>query len=539
MVLEDDRLHSLLKGIGSADGPEALQRLAQDHGPLLLGTPGSASALISGGEADAELRLALFDVLVNEARMDVENQGRLGEGFLAEAKDAIAALSEAGDLEPETGLSLARAYARAEVEVPEALVSFLLKGAATDLDAEVFMEDVNAQIDDLRRDADGDDYVLHTFLNEILGAIPVPLRSGFVRHMASRNEAWCGRLALYWLLDPAAEVRLAAAVGIGERAQRGSLDTLSASALPLIRTWLPADGARPILDVALREARRHGLVGPLECLELQPSRLLGSLPDGSGSQNFAVVLEGADGPAAALVLLKIGHGMKDAFLVRGEDTEEVLSQLAETGCIDLAPDALEPALSAALAEGLSAGKPAPPGLIDVVQACGLGALRPQPMVAQDWLSRVDPGGKVARLPARERKRLIERSEDWSFDHEMVETWFEGTAIVDKALAGVDDPRQLTAALWAASEKRRGYWALLIARAAHVMKTATGETDWRSFVATAAALIDGTALEKIPVMEHILRTSIAAWQAEEYGLHGSDDQELDGDFGFRFDGVPEQ
>ena len=525
MVLEDDRLRSLLKGLGSADGPDALKRLALDHGPWLLGTPGSALALISGGEADAELRLTLFDVLVNEARMNVENQGRLGEGFLAEAEVAITALSETGGLDPETGVSLARAYARAEVEVPEALVSFLMERATTDIEAEGFLDDLEAQIDDLRRDADGDDYVLHTFLNEILGAIPVLLRSGFVQHMAGRNEAWCGRLALYWLLDPAVEVRLAAAFGLGERAQRGSLDTPSASVLPLIRTWVPADGARPVLDAALREARRHELVGPLEYPALRPSRLLGSFPDGSGSQSFAVVLEGADGPAAAIVLLKAGHGVKDAFLARGEDAEEpLLLQLAETGCIDLALDALEPALSAALAEGLSAGKPAPPGLIDVAQACGLGALRPQPMTARDWLSRVDPEGKVARLPARERKRLIERSADWSLDHQMVESWFEGTAIVDAALEGVDDPRQLDAALWAAIEKRRGYWALLMARAAHVLKTATGGRDWRSFVATAAALIDGAELEKIPVMESILNTSVAAWEAEEYGLHGSGQEE---------------
>ena len=71
-------------------------------------------------------------------------------------------------------------------------------------------------------------------------------------------------------------------------------------------------------------------------------RLVGTLPDGSGVH--AAALEDDNGPAAALVLLKTGQGVKDAFLVRGEDAEDALSlQIAEAGGFEVDWAVLEPA----------------------------------------------------------------------------------------------------------------------------------------------------------------------------------------------------
>lgn len=519
-----DQLQSLLAGLAAADGPDDLGVLVQEHGRLLLGTPGAVTALLSDRAMDADLRLTLFHMLLDEARMDTENRGRLGKRFLAEAEAAVTALGEAGSLDLETAASLVRAYAGAGVEAPAVLVPAVQEGASAEIGPDGVPDDLEAQIEGFRREFGDDDYQLHTFLDGLLGGMPAPLQAAFVGHVAGRDEAWCGSLALYWLLSPAPEVRLAAAGGLGERARRGSLDTAAASTLALVRTWVPADRVLPVLDAARRDVRRQAPAEPEEAPRVRPGRFLGSLPDGSGSQSFAVSLERTGGPAAAFILLKAGHGVKDAYLVREPElADAMLSQLAEMSeacSIDRALDALEPALAAALAEGLAEGKAAPPGLIDVARACGFGALRPQAMTVGDWLARIDPGGEVARLSAGERAELIGRSGSWPRDHHLIDNWFEGTALVDEALEDVNGWGQLNhAALWAALEKRRGYWALLMVRAAHVLRLATGERDWRSFVATATALIDGEALEGIPVMQHILDTSIAAWQEEERALDG--------------------
>ena len=521
-MANDERLRSLLAGLGRANGPGALTALVQARGTMLLGTAGVASALVSDGEMDEELRLAVFHILVGEARMDMENRGRLGKRFLAEAAEAIAALGETGSLDLETAASLVQAYAAAGVEAPEVLVPAVEELVLAGTGPAGVPDDLDTQIEEFRREFGDDDFMLHTSLNDLLGGMAVPLQAAFVQHVAGRNEAWCGSLALYWLLSPVPEVRLAAADGLRAHVQRGSFDPAAAAALRLLRAWVPTDGVPPVLDTILEEAWPHEPVEPPEAPALRPGRLVGSLPDGSGCQSFSVSLEGADGPAAAFVLLKAGHGVKDAFLVReAEAAEAMLSRLAEMSgarSVDLAFDALEPALSAALAEGLAEGRVAPPGLVDVARACGFGSLRPRPMTARDWLLRIDSGGEVANLPAGEREELIERSGDWPLDHDLIENWFEGTAVVDAALEGVDGARQLNdAALWAALGERRGYWALLMVRAAHVLRFAAGDRDWRSFVATATALVDGAALGGIPIMQHIFDTSVAAWREEERAL----------------------
>ncbi len=502
----------------AGDDAEAALRAAMDHAPVLLGTPGVVPALLLDPRWDPERRMRLFEALLEHARLDRESGGRLGERFLAEARGTIDGLAASGGLDLETALSLARAYARAEIDAPEALASFLLASIADEAKSRGCPGDLDAELDGLRQEAEGDTYRLHAMLEDLLGLLPAPLRPGFVHRVAGRDETWCGRLALYWLLDTASEVRLAAAGGLGERARRGSLDPGSAAALPLIRSWLPADGTRPLLDTALREARQRGPVGPLDEHGMRRLQLFGTVPDGTGGQSFAAALEGGNGPAAALVLLKTGEGVKDAFLAQGDGIEDVVpSHVAESGGFEVVWPALETVLAAALADGLITGRPPAAGLLDVAGACGLADLRPRPTGVPEWAALADPGGEVAGLSASERSVLVDRSAQWTLDHELVSTWSEGTAVVDEALDEAPGPRQLETALWTRLEERRGYWALLMLRTAHVLRAGNRCGEWQSFAATAAALLDGWPLKKVPIMEHVLSASIAAWQVEEYGL----------------------
>ena len=50
-------------------------------------------------------------------------------------------------------------------------------------------------------------------------------------------------------------------------------------------------------------------------------------------------------------------------------------------------------------------------------------------------------------------------------------------------------------------RRTTDWALRMLRSAHVLKGA-GNVDWRTFAGTAMALLDGRALETIPIMEYV-------------------------------------
>ena len=393
---------------------------------------------------------------------------------------------------------------------------FLLEGAAVRIREEGLPENLDAEIEELRRRTGGDDYGLYIALREIMDAVPVRLQPLVMQEMMGEDERWSGRALLYWLLEESAEARMIAAESLAERVRQGTLDAAAVSALRLVRTWLPADDVAPVVDEALREARRGGALPALRGAPRCGWRgWRDPCPTVRGGQCFVAGLEGADGPAAMTVFLKTGFGVRDAFPVRGEEAADVPSlQLGEAGTFELEPGALEPALAAALADGLAAGVPPPPGLLDVFEACGLEALRPRPMTAAG-LARAGsiPPAQSRAWQRTGRQELLEGTCDRLREHGFEGYWYESPEFVEEALEGVDDHPQAEPALWAALEERRGHWALVLARSAHVLKLAAGDRDWRSFAATAAALIEGKALRDIPVMHAVLNNSILVRQDE--------------------------
>ena len=253
----------------------------------------------------------------------------------------------------------------------------------------------------------------------------------------------------------------------------------------------------------------------------RPTRFLAALPAGSGMQHLAAALDPADGPACAVVVVKAGHGVTIVHIFRGDDALSTVSNLEdELGALDVPFEAFETALAAAIADGLAEGRPPPARLIDVAAGFGLSELRPRAMTAPDWLAELDPESAIAGLPDGERDRLIRRSTAWPDDRPIMDTWFEGTALLDDSLKAADGPRQTLEAFRARLEERRGDWALLVLRAAHVLKAA-GDADWRSFAAVASALLDGRALKGIPIMDSIFLATVDAWHEEERRLRAGD------------------
>ena len=294
------------------------------------------------------------------------------------------------------------------------------------------------------------------------------------------------------------------------------MEPVSAALVPLVRNWMPADPARTVLDQALREARRRGLFAPLPLPEWRPERFVASLPDRAGNQAFIAVLEGGAEPAAASAVTEGRHGIGEAFIVSGAGALAAIpGQDGDAELFDVSRDVFEAGLSAAIAEGLASGRPPPAGLIDVASACGLLELRPRPMTAQAWLACVDPDGEILRLTAAEREALVEASADWPMRCLDVEYWSEGTAMMQDVLDEFASGNDLDEVFWSKMEERRNDWALVMLRAAHVLKGA-GDDGWRSFAATSSALLDGCELRTVPIMGHIVGETAAVWMDEEYG-----------------------
>ena len=498
----------------------AAQVLARERRIALLETAGVASGLVAvavdGQDGDRRRSLELFEALIELARMDEASRGRLGARFLEEAATSIEGLALLDGIEPAVTHGLTMAYARAEVEAPEALVERLLGQIGPLRESGRLPFDPDTEIDALRPVLESDPWTLHRTLDERIGVFPDEARAAFACEVACRDEEACGRIALYWLLDRSEEVRVGAAEGFLERAVPGIVEPVSAALIPLVRNWMPADPARTGLDQALREARRRGLFAPLTDPGWRPVRFAATLPDRVGDQAIVALLEGGAEPAAASVVFDAGRGIGEAFIVSG--VGPVASMPGQDGdgeLLDIPRDAFAAGLAAAIAEGLASGRPPLAGLIDVARACGLLELWPRPMTAQDWFQEVDPEGDIARLTAEEREELVEAIAAWPERYLDVQAWSEGTAVMQEALDdGVsgDGPDK---AFWVRMEERRNDWALVMLRGAHVLKGA-GDDGWRSFVATASALLDGRALATVPIMAFMFAETANAWLEEQYG-----------------------
>ena len=441
-------------------------------------------------------------------------------------QQGLALVGELGSLDgADAALELSDAYARGEVEAPEALVAWLMARleALARSEAGAGLSALDEEIERVRQAADEDDHDLYCVVDKWLDMFPARRKAGVVRHIAGRTEDFGGRLALYWLLDPVADVRLAAAGGVNGRVNMRIAEPESLSVVPLVRKWMPADAARGLVDAALREARRRGLFAPLAGVPERAVRFLASLPDRLGEQEMAAVSEVDGGPVLALATTRTGQGVGQAAVVRGEYAREGIAGLENArDTFELPRECVELLLSAGLAEGFESGRLAPAGLIDVAVACGLAELRPRAMTVQDWLGEVDPESEIASLEPADRELLVEESAAWPDRHPAVEAWSEGTAIYREALGETPSGERTEEAFWARMEERREGWALTMLRgAAYVLKSA-GDGEWRSFAATATALLDGRTFKTIPAMDRIYAETIFAMLRESVGRLSEDD-----------------
>ena len=510
-------LKSLLDALSQAGSGAAARGVLQEPLRKLLATPetGAELAAIVAAAREAEdfsAEVKVLEMLTEEARMDRENDGAFGAAFFSALEDAIARLAGTGAITETGTFLLGRCYVRAGLAAPGRLRQ---SGAVGERDFALpgDLPDLDELLGKLREEVRGDAYALHAALSEMLATIGSEARGALIGEIVAREEPLHLHLGIYWLLDNASGIRRAAADAFLGRARAGKLDAAITSRLLEMQNWLPPDAARDTLDRVLKEALRREAAGGAPPRPWRLHRVLGSVPDGAGAQSFAIAVQRGGQRAIAMLLLKQGFGVKDAYVMPCRSATEQKRMLAhiaeEMDALEVTPEILEPALAAALAEGHALGEPPAHGLIDIVEVCSIRELRPAPMSLGDWIARLDPEGELSRLSPQKLGRLINASADWPDDYDMVRSWFEDSAAVRDIMINAITPRSRRAALWRHLDRRREWWAGLIAKTAALLKASVGEPEdaWIPFAATARALIEGRPLRKIPIMTAIVVESL--------------------------------
>jgi hypothetical protein len=481
----------------SADLPTALVRALVDY---------------SGDEWPPAAHV--LELLIDDARMDAENEGAFGTGFLDMLESAICSIIDEGKLTSAAALSLMRCYAHANVDVPAQLVSFRLAEIDSGIDRKApLAPDLDEVIAGLIKEAKGDLYAVYEGVREIMAGLPVESRAGLVYELSSRGQAFSWVAATYALLDQAAPIREAAALALLHRTRQGRCDDNILRRLPMQRSWMPADAARAIVDDVIREARRRGIGASVSPAAVNVQRVLATLPDGADGQSFALVTRRKVG----LILTKSGHGVKDAYVVdcrSDRQLRELLGQLRDIDALDVSPEIVIQGLAAALADGLAHGRAPAHGLVDVAEQFGMEGVRPQPMSPADWLRTLDPEGEVTALSAQKRRGLLTRSRQWCEEYPITDSWFEDNPEIRELLESTDASRRQASVVWSYLETRREQWASRILQSGLVVKSA--DRDWMSHVATGAALLEGHPLAKIPAMRQVVDNTLDAFDHHHGG-----------------------
>jgi yecA family protein len=519
------------------DSPDALidgvlvpLRDAPDTGTLpvrvlrgLVAHPGLATRLVHRVlTADApdpdEQRLCVL--LLDEARMDAEGNGARGQAFLTAFQSAIDNRM-ANDRSTLAGVhSLAVAYVRAGLTAPEALSTLGVAGdlgGLTDLAELGDPEDLEKVLDQGLGDALSeldDPYQLYCAFQEMLAGLPNPAKGHMAGLIARRSEALIPRLCLHWLLDPVAEIRLAAAEALAERLSKAPLERPLMALLVTARRWMPPDAARDALDRAVSNARA-GLtmvdagMGPEEVPVVED--IATSIPDGTGAQQFGALVRRGERVALAMVLLKTGHGVKDAFVLEEspEEIRDTFAKLRDAADMRTNLDALSVAVGAALGEGEALGRPPAPGLLDVLDLLPLDSFDPLPTTPEAWAERVDLDGAVAQASAQKRGRLVNESESWLDTFAMIGSWFEAGGDLETAVIEATSETAARRAVFDHLEERRAFWAEQCFRGALVLASDELPRHAQSFTAVGLALLDGRPLKKIPIMEWIVEATLDA------------------------------
>ena len=298
-----------------------------------------------------------------------------------------------------------------------------------------------------------------------------------------------------------------------------------------VRNWIPNG---PALDKLIKTVLRREPAGGSVPQPWQLHRVITSLPDGTGSQSIMGVCSRGNTRAVAAVMIKAGHGIKDAYVIpcaSRNDQKMMVEQIERAMAMyDVSPSYLACAFGIALGDGLERGRVTAPGFLDVALMFGVSDVTPQHGAHDAVLAAIDPLGELAALSDNRRSRLIGKSRDWFSEYDITSSWFMSDASLMTALEQARTEASAKKIVAGHLETKREFWAKLFARSALILShdSSAAPDAWLSFAAVAQALASGRETRKIPVFEDILEHTlyVAAERAvEELEAEGAwDDDE---------------
>lgn len=514
----DAQISKMVRAVEAAKMPAEQSELLRRFGKDLLARPDLCAELILEVKTGplSEGQMSVLTAALDEARMADENAQRKGRAFLDHMRDAVALLDT--ELTAQAALSLSSAWTRAGLTPPPSLAHSVIPEdpdafADTDGIPDIPDEMFDGIFKGFNEIGEQSVSAMLAMLDEMLPTLPSEARFAFIRKLATRSEPLCGEAAAALLLATDPSVRAGAMAGLGLRKEADNLSQALFSRITLIRSWLQDEGTVRGIDTIIRSALKSGTQAPEARSKPKIHRAVSSMIDGSGAQSISMAIQSGSRRAIAVVLLKQGFGVKDAFVIpcsSATEQKKMIGQIMdEAGALDATADYVFAALSWALSDGHAMGIMPAAGLLDVVETTGFGDLRPREADIAGIASAADPDGEVSALSARARGSLIMSSEDWPDRFPISDSWFEDSDASSDAIESATTLNSMNRRLWQHLEARRDFWAMVFARNAALLAAAKDPTA-AEFVAVAQAMTEGRDLKKTPIMHFVHGMSFEAW-----------------------------
>ncbi len=459
----------------------------------------------------------ILSLLLDEARMGLENDSEHAEDFLETLEMAVQAGVAAGAVQQANLMEFAGLYRRVGLPVPQ---SFMIDPDNMSPPADMGDFDLSENLESLARDVmaeGGAAYDLFNAIDAMLAAVPEEIQATLANHIATMDGPFFERCALFMLLSGSELVQEATIAGLFERLDGSALSAETMTLIPMIRGWFTNGQVQSGLDELIKKARRKAAPGQSSVAGPQIQEIVASITDGVGAQSVAIMLKHGSKIMLAMILIKAEYGIKDGFLVpleNNDGAEHMVGQLrAETGADDISADTLRVLLEGALADGLKNGCLPAPGFLDVIEACNLFDLRPQELDLPALLDLADPERKIQAASTQALGRWINDDMALDFLEHLTDSWFEDTGETREIIATGRTARSTETKLWRFLETRRDTWARRFLQTAVMLRDGDRLREWKTLTASAHGLMNGRPLRRIPLMEDIMYTTIEAGDAK--------------------------
>jgi hypothetical protein len=333
-VRVDTYLSKMVQAVEVATQPSQQSELLRRCGKDLLARPDLCAGLIHETKDHplSDSQKALLTAALDEARMADENGQRKGRAFLDDMRDVVALLDT--ELAPDVALFLSSAWSRAGLAPPPSLAhavipeepdAFVDTNGIPDIPDEMF-DGIFKGFSDVGEDS------VSAMLDEMLPTLPAEARFAFIRKLPTRTEPLYGEAAAALLLATDTSVYAGALAGLALRQKARDLPQTLFSRITLIRSWVQDSDTRRGMDTIIRSTLKNGTQAPVDSIKPKIHRVVSSMIDGSGSQNIAMAIQSGSRRALAVVLLKQGFGVKDAFVIpcnSATEQKKMITQIAD------------------------------------------------------------------------------------------------------------------------------------------------------------------------------------------------------------------